>query len=292
MWVQQRQDWIRGRRQKRKLARAARLRRQILRYLVLCLMLAAAGCGFVYFPWTLTDLDRDVIVRGNQVVSVEQVRAMLSSCVGRPLYRLDPARLASRVESLSDVQHAFVRRYVLPRPHIVVDVLEEFPWASIGTDPSCPTDAVIAETGRRIPVDEFPSVIKPQFKIYARPGLEMTAWQVKQWAEWTAYISAQTGQNVDFVDMRNPQDVRIQNGDLYLKIGTPDTTLTRRLGRLASLMPAIGEFRERLEYIDLSLDNNIPLKVAHESSTAKGARADNGESAPGLISGQGLAGGM
>jgi hypothetical protein len=47
-----------------------------------------------------------------------------------------------------------------------------------------------------------------------------------------------------------------------LKLGTPDTSLTRRLGRLTSVVAAVDPMKTKLEYIDLGLDNNIPMKLA------------------------------
>ena len=43
--------------------------------------------------------------------------------------------------------------------------------------------------------------------------------------------------------------------------GIPDASLTRRLGRLVSVLPAVEPIKEKLEYIDLGLDNSVPLKV-------------------------------
>ena len=54
-----------------------------------------------------------------------------------------------------------------------------------------------------------------------------------------------------------------------LKLGTPDSTLTRRLGRFSSVMAAIEPLRSKLEYVDLGLDNNIPLKVAKKAGDLK-----------------------
>jgi cell division septal protein FtsQ len=262
--TQDRQDRIRGRREKRKLAKQARLRRQILRCFFLAVLLAAAASSFKYLNWSISDPDRDIQVRGNQVVSVSQVRSELSQCAGKPLWKLDPRVLEARLCSLEDVRYAFVRRYIFPRPHLVVEVAEEFPWASFATEPGAAPDAVISETGRMIPISVFPNIIQPEFKIYGQRSLKLTANDVSQWAGWTAYIAAQTGQKVDYVDMRNPHDIHVQDGEFTLRIGNADTSLTRRLGRLASVVPSLGELRDRLQYIDLGLDNNVPLKVAEK----------------------------
>ena len=268
MHVEQRRERIRGRRQKRKLARSARVRRQVLRYLLLCLLLAGGAALLTRVPWRVSNLDRDIDIRGNDVVSAEQVRGVLANTVGKPIYKLDPRRLEAQVRSLEAVRFAFVRRYLFPHPHLVVDVVEEYPWATLVTDAGHPADLVISETGRLIPINEFPTIHQPDFRIYGTSEFQLTMRQVSQWATWMSYIEAQTGRAVGCLDMRNPQDVRAQDGELYLKVGSADSTLTRRLGRLASLMPAIGPYRDRLEYIDLSLDNNMPLKLAQKTDAA------------------------
>jgi hypothetical protein len=78
--------------------------------------------------------------------------------------------------------------------------------------------------------------------------------------------------------MRQPFDVKVANGDLTLKIGLPDATLTRRLGRLVSILPTVEPIKDKVEFIDLGLDNSIPLKISKnpkrptEKSEAEDAR--------------------
>lgn len=259
--AEERQGRIKGRREKRKLARQARLRRQILRYFLLCVFLVAGVSVFIYLPWQVTDLERDISVEGNQVVSAEQVRGALANCIDKPLWKLSPQSMASQVQSLEAVRHAFVRRYLFPLPKISVVVLEEFPWASLAGNPDSQNQYVIGESGRLIPIQQFPGVVQPKLRIFAPEEAKFDAKQVAQWATWIGYIASQTGQPVDFIDLRNANDIRVGDGDLYLKLGSADSSLTRRLGRLASLIPSLGQLRDRLVYIDLGLDNNIPLKV-------------------------------
>jgi cell division septal protein FtsQ len=266
--VRQRQDWIRGRRERRNLARTARLRRQVFRYLVLLLLLIIGGCSLRYLPWSLPITTSEIVVSGNQVVTSDQVKATLLASNGQPLYRLNPQRLQQQVEELEAVRYAFVHRYLVPRPHLVVDVLEEFPWASLSTGPDQPVEAVISQSGRIIPVSKFPAIFQPSFKIYAASNLQLNQQQVEQWSGWVAFTAAQTGRSVDSIDLRNPASVAIQNGDIYLKVGVADSSLTKRLGRLASLMPVLADLPGELQYIDLSLDNNIPLKVAAKSHSS------------------------
>jgi cell division septal protein FtsQ len=259
-----RQEWIRGRRKKRKSARLARIRRQLIRYTLLAGLVTLGVAGFTRVDWWLQTRPEAIEVRNNKVASTEQIRAVLAPYIDRPLFRLDPQRLESQVNKLPAVKYSFVRRSLLPKPHLVVEVLEEFPWATLCTAPGVPPHAVIAQSGRIIPIKDFPAVIQPHLQFYGDESSHLKEADVVRWANWIALTSAQTGCAVTCVDMRNPADIKVQSGDLKLKVGPADSGLARRLGRLNSVMPVLSEYRARLEYIDLSLDNSVPLKVAKE----------------------------
>lgn len=258
----QRREWMKSRRKMRKAARRARSRRQTLRYMLLFALLVCGAACFTHLPWCLHNEKTEIIVHGNSVATRDQVTKLLTSALDVPIYRLDPKQLEHSLASLKAVRYAFVRRYALPHPRLVVEILEEYPWASFASDPKLPPQFVIAQSGRFIPVSEFPKVVKPKMVIYGQPTLKLTSREVSQWASWANYISEQTGRPVDSIDLRQPFDVRVQDGDLNMKLGMPDATLTRRLGRLVSILPTVESVKDRLEFIDLGLDNSIPLKVS------------------------------
>lgn len=261
-YVDKRKEWIRSRRKRRHHARRSRLHRQVFRYIMCIALLWGGTSGLMHLRWNINDANTDIIVRGNNVVSSEQVREAIGPVDAKQLFQLDPHKLESKVASLKAVKFAFVRRHAIPRPTITVDVLEEYPWATFSTAPDQPPQAVIAQSGRLIPIKDFPTIEQPPLMIYGQPGLKMTSKSVAQWASWIAFISAQTGEPVQYVDFRKNFEICVQNGDLFLKLGAADNTLTRRLGRLSSILTAIEPLKSRLEYVDLGLDNNIPLKVA------------------------------
>jgi len=267
--IEQRREWIRSRREQRKLTRRARLHRQTFRYIVLALLLTLGVTSFYYLPWKLDDINKQIVVHNNKVVSDEQVRSVLKDVVNLPIYELDPTRLESKVAELGMVKQAFVRRYALPQRKLVVEILEEFPWASFGPNPDEPTPWVICESGKVVSVEQFPNVFRPALKIYGPPNLHMQASDINQWATWLNLIVKQTGEPVQYLDLRDRQNITVQAGELLLKLGTPDSTLTRRISRLASLKQAIEPIKERLEYIDLGLDSNIPVKIAKKNDNQK-----------------------
>ncbi len=258
-----REDRIRGRRNKRKLARVARTRREVLRYTFLCALMFVGVAGFVKVSWSVADPETDIKVSGNDVVTAKQVRKVLRGCLQRPIYSLNPKDLEAKVQSLPDVQHAFIRRYLFPRPHLLVNIMEEFPWASFSTGPDQPVSAVISQTGRIIPLSQFPTVPQPALRIYGNPDSHFTDSDVALWSNLSSYIAVQTAQPVEYVDMRKSNDVQVKVGELKLRLGAADSMLTKRIGRLPSVLPVLATLKkENIEYVDLSLDANIPLKIS------------------------------
>lgn len=264
-YAERRRTWIKSRRQKRKAARHARIRRQVFRGALLLFVMVLGTMGFCQLPWSLTDIDNDIVVRGNLYTPTEQIKKRLStSCLYVPVYRLDPARIEKSLEEFAPVKRAYVRRYGLPHPRLVVDVVEEFPWASLTSSPEAKPHAVIAESGRLIPVAKFPNFPRPALTICGSKALSMESDDVKQWGTWIGYIEAQTSETVSNLDIRRPYDVRVKTTSTQLRLGVPDTTLTHRLGRLASIMPEVKKYGDQIEYVDLALDNNVPLKLSKE----------------------------
>lgn len=287
MEADQRREWMRSRRKQRKATRRARSRRQAFRYVLLIGMLIAGAACFTHLPWKLHSEQTEVIVHGNSVATRDQILKLTKAAVNVPVYRLDPKKLENQIASLKAVRHAFVRRYALPKPHLVVEVLEEYPWATYSPDPAKPPEAVIAQSGRFISIAEFPKVVQPHLVIYAQPTMKLTSREVAQWASWANYITTQTGRQVDYIDMRQPFDVKVANGDLTLKLGMPDQTLTRRLGRLVSILPAVEPIKEKVDYIDLGLDNSIPLKISkvpkHPHQNGSSAAGHDSGSSPSTL---------
>ena len=263
VYLEERAGRIRGRREKRKQARVARTRRQILRYTFLSALLFVGIAGFLKVSWSVADPDTDIKVAGNDVTSAKQVRRVLHSYLQRPIYTLNPRELEQRVETLPDVYKAFVRRYLFPRPHLIVQVMEEFPWATYAPTPDQAPTAVISQTGRFIPIAEFPNVPQPALKIYGNSETRFDEASIAMWSNWVNFIAAQTKHPVEFVDMRKPNNIEVRTGDLNLHLGSADSMLSKRLARLSSVLPVLLTLeKQNIEYVDLSLDSNVPLKIS------------------------------
>src|ERR1700733_8223994 len=104
IYADQRKEWIKSRRNRRKHARRARVHRQVLRYILLA-ALVWGGCeGLMHLPWHVGNAQTDVIVRGNSVVTADQVRTALGDITETRSFQIDPRKLEQKVRSLSAIK--------------------------------------------------------------------------------------------------------------------------------------------------------------------------------------------
>ncbi len=265
---EKRREWIKSRRDQRKAARQIHGRRQSVRMVLLLAVITTCIASFIYLPWCMNDIDTDIKVRGNIYVSTDQIKSLLAESLHKPIFQVDPSKLEKKIASLEGVKHVFVKRAAFPKPQLSVEVLEEFPWATLSSGPEGVNEAVIAESGRVIPLSKFPNFPQPKLKIYGPSNIKMMPAAVKQWATWISYIEKQVSQSVTAIDLRKPFDVAVETDHLDLKLGTLDNTVTERLGRLISIIDVLNTYKGKLQHVDLALDNNIPLKM-HSAAQLK-----------------------
>jgi hypothetical protein len=298
--VEKRRQWIKSRREQRKLTRYARLRRQFLRYFVLLSLLSLGVFAFYRIHCHLSENQNGLVIKGNVVASNEQIRHVLQSKVMNvPIFLLNPSDLEGRIEKLSVVKHAFVRRYVLPQPQIKVEILEEFPWATVYSPEPMTSNSkhlpmqsaeqslvssntldttstkplfVVSESGRFISIADFPNIYQPSLKIYTENAAQfhLSQAEIEQWANWLAYISKQMQCPVLYLDMREPHNIKVATNKLILVLGNPDSGLARRLYRLASVLEVLASQHKEPSYVNLALNSNIPVKLAKKSDKTAG----------------------
>ena len=270
--VEKRWQWIRSRRQQRKLTKLARLRRQLIRYVVLALLLFLGTAAFYKMSWYLpvdSSNSQAVCIKGNSVASNQQILQALYKSTDLPLFAINPSELENKIERLDIVQQVFVRRYALPYPKLQVEVLEEFPWATLYLNDAPSSQFVIAQSGRLISIHDFSHVYQPALRIYgqSKNDIKLVAADVNRWANRIAYIEKQTQSPVFSIDLRDSHNVKIETAKFTIALGSTDSSLTPRLYRLASVLDILASEHKQPSYVNLGLNSNIPVKLAANEPT-------------------------
>jgi len=278
--VEKRRQWIRSRREQRKLTKLARLRRQLMRYTALALLLFGGGAAFYKICWNLpsqTADGRSISIKGNFVASNSQILESITQSTNVPIYALDPNVLEKKIESLDVIKQAFVRRYSLPYPHLHIEVLEEFPWATLYLSNQSAPQFVISQSGRLVSIQDFPQVYQPTLKIYAsnKNNVRFSADDVGHWANWISYIEKQGQCPVFSIDMCEPHNVKVETSKFVIALGNLDSSLTSRLCRLASVLDILASEKRQASYVNLGLNSNIPVKLAANEPASAAKVIDN-----------------
>ncbi len=259
-----RQEWIKNRRRLRKQSKEASDRRKILKLIFTLLLLFLSIYGFTKEPWHINNFEKDIIVSGNHVLDASLVRQLVCPFFEKPLFQVNPKAVESRLEQLSIVNKAFVRRYIIPRPKVEILLWEEFPWANLTNNLNNPANLVVSQTGRIISVNDFPQIEKPKLLVIANENLHLNSVQIVKWQGILDFIASQDNTPVQYLDLTNPFDIRVQTASLNIKLGAIDNTFQKRLLRLPSVLAGIKDYRPKLVYLDLSLDSNIPIKLSEK----------------------------
>ena len=75
------------------------------------------------------------------------------------------------------------------------------------------------------------------------------------------YIEDQAHCPVFALDMRDAHDIKVETGKFTIALGFPDSSLTARLYRLASVLDVMEKEHREPVYVNLGLNNNIPIKL-------------------------------
>jgi len=184
----------------------------------------------------------------------------------KPVYLINTKSIENKILELTAVKKVFIRRYWFPaRLKIIID--ERTPVLSITPTPKVSPiavftndDGVVKILGRDyLPLppskETYKIVTYDQFPLW-KPN------QVQYITQFANYVETATSEKLEYIDIRNPDDVFIQLRDIRLKIGRINGSTTfANVDKIRSVLPEALKIKEDIEYIDLRWDNvSIKLK--------------------------------
>lgn len=233
---------------------------------------------FVTFP------NDNLEIEGNKIVSSVQILDKLKTFKfpQKPVYLLDTKPVEKRILSLTPVKKVFIRRYWFPaRLKIVLD--ERTPVISIAPTPKVQPVAVFTNDDGIIKVlnREFlplpPS--KETYKVltYDQYSLWKSV-QVQYIVQFADYIENATNQKLEYLDIRNPDDVFVQLNNVRLRIGRINGSTTfSNIDKAFSVLPEALKIKDEIEYIDLRWDN-VSIKLKDKKKSETEAKKENTDS--------------
>lgn len=257
------------RKQRKKLKRL----KSFLRF-ILFLAILALGYFLVKLPgWYLA---QNTFSNPNpEIIQLSNVKLVPPKVVYNQLKNIQVSKLPIFLVSVKPIKkelfkipvfkNIYVRRYGFPA-RLEIIVKERVPAAVIKTDLKSKPIAFVTTDGILVTNRNFMGLVetKSVVKILANNPKIGTEWNVKR-IEYIEKIvksvEAYSSENVEYIDMRNPNDVYVRIDSTMVRLGLPDSTVFERIKRLYTILPKIDEVEGTIQYIDLSWDKVNYLKM-------------------------------
>lgn len=182
-----------------------------------------------------------------------------------PIFMMNSKPVKKALYGLPTTKKVYVRRYGFPaRLHIIMR--ERIPVAIIKTDINSKPSAYYTSDGIVIPykpymnLGGYPDVLN----IISKPKdgkTEINPQKFEEIEQIVKYVETYSGEKVEYIDLRMPNDVYVKIKTASLRLGTIDSTIEERIKRIYTILPQISKVNSEIKYIDLSWDKVNYLKL-------------------------------
>ena len=179
----------------------------------------------------------------------------------KSIYRIETEEFVHEIEKISTVKKAYVRRYAFPAGLEVI-IEEKVPIISIAPNEEVLPLVVFANDGSIIAREFVQNKALNTFKVLCFDNyLNWTEKQVD-----SLYLLGKTAEDyskekVEYIDLRNQNDVRIKLESVNIRLGMLDKNAIRRLHKISAILPQASTLSDPIDYIDLRWDDSAYIKL-------------------------------
>lgn len=197
-------------------------------------------------------------ILNNKIVPSYKILAALrrTEVPNKPIYRLETDEIKQNIMQLDPIEAVYIRRFWFPaRLQIIVE--EKVPIITISPALNTPPIAFFAKGGKLIGRDYMP--LSKSFKTilvlaYGTKGDDYRNWdneKIKLLEKIAKSVEANSGEKVEYIDLRNPKDAYVKVKSVNIRLGTLDETVFDRINRIPSILPQIKTLDKKIKYVDL-----------------------------------------
>lgn len=207
-------------------------------------------------------------IEHNKIVPSYKILAALrkTEVPDTPIYRFDTTEIKRDIMQLDPVENVYVRRLWFPaRLQIIIE--ERTPILTISPKENVPPIAFFASGGKLIGRDYMPlpkSYKTVRVLSYGSKGDDYRNWdweKIKLIEKIAKAVKLNANEEVQYVDLRNAQDVYVRVKTANIRLGKLDDTVFDRIERIPSILPQIKTLDKKIKYIDLRWKNANYIKL-------------------------------
>jgi len=174
----------------------------------------------------------------------------------KPMYRLQTDEIKHNILQLEPVEDVFIRRFWFPA-RLQIIVQERVPIVTISPAENVAPIAFFASGGKLIGRDYMP--LNKSFKTilvlsYGVRGDDYRNWdeaKIKLIENLVKSMEAISGEKVEYIDFRAPNDVYVKLKTAKIRLGELDDDVFDRIKRIPSILPQVKMLDKKIKYVDL-----------------------------------------
>jgi len=177
----------------------------------------------------------------------------------KPLYLIDVQGFKNQISEIQTVKNVYIRRYWFPaRMQIVIE--DRKPLLMIASSPESEPAAFFVEGGKLLSSELLPKnkdLYPLKVLTVGHPDDNFINWdenRINEILKLSDYVSSCSGEQVEYIDIRNPHDIYVKIPSVLVRLGEPNETLYIRLKNLTSIVPNLYKVEQPIKYIDLRWD--------------------------------------
>ncbi len=182
-----------------------------------------------------------------------------------PIFLVHVQPIRKEIFKIPVIKNVYVRRYGFPA-RLQIIVRERTPIAVIKTDLKSRPAAFFTTDGVLITNKQYMNLpVGDNVSTILAKTVDLNKnWTIKRVQYIEKIIKAvetYSGEKVEFIDMRNPNDVYVKIHTTSIRLGALDSTVFERIKRIYTILPQIADVDSHIKYIDLSWDKVNYLKL-------------------------------
>lgn len=207
-------------------------------------------------------------ILNNKIVLTKKILAALKTVEVPevPVYMAKTDNLKEKLLQFPPVEEVYIRRYAFPA-RLQIILREREPFITISPDAKVQPVAFFTKDGKLIGREYLP--LKPEFKTllvlsYGNKGDDYSKWDLKKLQKLdriARYIEVYSKEPVEYVDLRNPEDVYVKIKSVNIRLGRLDEHVNERIERIPSILPEVQLMDTKIKYLDLRWKDTNYLKL-------------------------------
>lgn len=222
-----------------------------------------------YYPQKMftSSKNKNVAIVGTYITSPEKVLSIMKKVEipKRPLYMLDVKGFEDKISEIKTVKSVHIRRYWLPaRMQIVIE--DKMPVIMIAANENSKPVAFFVEDGTLLGAELLPKNEKlyPLKVLSTGEQDNFVHWKedkINDILELAEKVRQYSGEDVEYIDYRNPHNVFVKIKSVLIDIGEPDDKVYARLKSIKTILKNIDKIDKKIEYVDLRWDVTRYIKI-------------------------------